>query len=227
LAQVGGLQELEVGRTPKFVVQVDSWIARLRAGLRITPRQVESSFELHEVEISFANPIQEHVSGRIDLIGPRGWRLTPAQIRFSLQPGETFRRSLAVRFPYNEPAGPKHLDARFSLQLDRDYDLAVQLPLEVGLRGIEVQTVPHLLGDRLVVRQTITNMTAATVNFRAAVALPYKPPQRRPIPALAPGQSTTKTYVFEKAGDFLGRKLYAVLEEVQGPRLFNEVIPIR
>lgn len=227
LRRIGTRQEVRVGPTPILIDGVDSWIARLRGSLTITPRHLESSFKVHRVWLRFANPRHEAISGRLELAGPRGWQLRPWQVRFALQPGQAFEQELTIRFPYNEPAGQKLISARFSLNLDRNYQLQISLPVQLGLKGIEVQTIPQLLDGQLVVRQSVTNRTSETVKFRTALILPDRPPQRRAITALLPGQSITKFYVFKDAQDLIGQELRASLEEVQGRRVLNEVIRIR
>jgi len=227
LRRTGARQEVKVGRTPILIDGVDSWNARLRASLTMTPRHLESSFKVHRAWLRFANPRHEAISGRLELAGPSGWQLRPWQVRFALQPGQAFEQELTIRFPYNESAGQKLISARFCLDLDRNYQLLISLPVQLGLEGIEVQTIPQLLDGQLVVRQSVTNRTAETVKFRAALTLPDRAPQRRAITALLPGQSATKFYVFKDAQNLIGQELRASLEEIQGRRILNEVIRIR
>ncbi|HUW84014.1 MAG TPA: hypothetical protein VMZ31_14615 [Phycisphaerae bacterium] len=227
LKQVGSQQEVTVGPVPILLDRVDSWVARLRASVSVSPTEVPSSFKLHPFEISFTNHRSESISGRLELIGPQRWLVTPWQMRFALRPGQTYRQELTMRFPYNETAGAKVLTARLVIDADRIYELEVPTPLELRLEGIDVQTLPQFLDDRLVIRQSITNRTGQPVNFRATVTVPRRPPQRRPIAALQPGQTVSKLYVFDQPRALLGKDLHVTLEEIQGRRVFNQVLQLQ
>jgi len=227
LRQVGPQQEVTVGPLPIVLDQVESWVARLRASVSVSPTEVQSSFKLHPLEIRFTNHRAESISGQLELIGPQQWHLNPWQMRFALRPGQTYRRELAMRFPYNEPTGTKVLTARFVIDADRIYELEVPMPLKLKLTDIDVETIPQFVDDRLVIRQSITNRTGQPINFRAALTVPHRPPQRRPVAALQPGQTVNKLYVFDRGRALLGQDLHVALEEIQGRRVFNQVLRLQ
>ncbi|MFQ6048465.1 MAG: hypothetical protein ACE5K7_03785, partial [Phycisphaerae bacterium] len=222
-----GRQLLPVTALPVLIDRVESWIARLRASLSITPKTIESSYRLHPAQLRFTNHRQESISGRVELLAPDRWQVRPSQMRFALRPGQTLQRDLTIRFPYSELAGPKLLRARLLIDADRTYELFVSIPLELRLPDIDVQTIAQVADGRLIVRQRITNLGTDIVNFRAALIAPGRPPQRRPVSALGPGQSAVKLYVFGNAPELMGTSIRASLEEVGGPRIFNQLIHIR
>ncbi len=227
LRKAGSQQVVTVGPVPILLDRVDSWVARLRASVSVSPTEISSSFQLHPFEISFTNHRSESISGRLELVGPQRWLLTPWQMRFALRPGEVYRHELTMRFPYNETAGPKVLTARLVIDADQVYELEVPTPLKLRLEGIDVQTLPQFLDDRLVIHQSITNRTLQPVNFRATLTVPRRPPQRRPIAALQPGQTVSKLYVFDQPRALLGQDLHVTLEEIQGRRVFNQVLQLQ
>ena len=227
LAAVSGKHELKVSRMPVFVVGLDTWLQKFRAGFALEPNHLESSLARHEPDIVFKNPSSQSISGRFRLLVPDRWDVRPTQFRFALAPGEKFRGQITVRVPRNESAGDKTLTAVFELDADRPYTLRVVAPFEFGLRDIDVDSRYTLDGERLVVRVTVTNRSEQAVSFRLFVQAPGHRRLERFIYDLGPGRTVLKEYTLNRASTLVGKRVWIALRELRGSRVRNEWIPIR
>ncbi len=97
---------------------------------------------------------------------------------------------------------------------------------ELGLNGIDVEAYTYRAGDRIVVRQMMTNRTAETVNFDGYLLAPQRQRIERAFWNFQPGQSMVKDFVLENAGELAGSKLRIGLKEVQGTRVWNQIIAV-
>ncbi|UCG34107.1 MAG: hypothetical protein JSU68_05615 [Phycisphaerales bacterium] len=217
---------LNVTRMPVIFDGVSKRLMMLRGAVRLNPPFMESSLTLHETTFEMTNPYREPVSGRIRLDVPARWDVSPTHFEFSLPPGETFRQLLNIRFPQVETAGNKPVMAHLMLDAGEEYELRIPLQIEVGLRDLGVTALAQRVGNKVVVRQRVTNFSSVPVNYRSFLVAPGRVRQTRLISNLHPGQTVLKEYDFDDAADLIGRSVRIGLREVDGPLIHNEVIEI-
>ncbi len=225
LEPVDGQCPVRVGPMPTFVEPMPTLLVRLRQSFKIDSPQVESSVGHHERILAFTNPLRSPISGTVRITAPPGWDVRPGQIHFSLPPQGTHREQLTLTFPLHSPAGSKAILCEVEVDADRRYRCRAPVWLELGLRGIDVETFTQRSADALVVRQAVTNRTAATVSFHCSLAAAHREPLTRLIANLPPGQTATKEFELQNAAQLSGRLLRLSLREVNGPRVWNKLIP--
>jgi len=167
----GGV-ELQVGPMPMFLIDIDAYLAQLRASVGVDDPRLESSFKPHLRRLHFTNPYRTAISGMVRLRPPPGWTLNPPTFAFSLNPGETFDRELTIEFPYNSFAGSKTIKAEFSVQADKNSTFTVPVVLKLGLSDVGLQTLALRDGNDVIVQQIITNYRRAADRLHRLRDLP-------------------------------------------------------
>jgi len=218
---------LRIGPLPSFVTGTPTWLMRLRASFALVPAHVEGRLDVHTTELRFVNHAGQSISGSACLIPPTGWQVKPNRLAFTLSPGQQLRQTLWMRFPYNEAAGAKTLTVAVAFEADRRYQLIVPVPFTLGLAEIAVRTLAQVDGDRVIIRQSVSNRSGRTVSFEGFVRAPPWPAQHRLIARLKPAETVVKEYVLEHAAELAGRRVRVGLREL-GPdgRIFNQFVEI-
>ncbi len=214
-----------IGRVPTLITGAPTWLMRLRSSFVLDPARIEAHAGVHPVRIRFANRAAEPISGTVRLLAPDGWDVRPARFDFAVAPGQSFDRTLSLRFPYNEATGAKSLTAGVVVGAGRQYHLVVPVPFTLGLGDISVHSLAQVDGERVIIRQSVSNRSNRSASFEGFVRAPPWPPQRRLIANLRPAETVVKEYVLEQAGRLAGREVRVGLKEIGGAgRLLNQVV---
>lgn len=219
--------QLTLGPMPIFLIDIDGQLAQLRASVGVDRPLIESSFMPHTRTIRFTNPYPQTISGTLKLKAPPGWTLNPPTFSFNLNPGETFQRELTIEFPYNSYAGPKTIDAQFTIQADRVSTLNVPITLMLGLSDVGMQTMALRDGKDVVVQQIITNYGDKKIDYSAFATFPGQARQERLVTNLEPGRTTIKIYRFVNAQVTPTTKVRAGVKELVGTRILNDEVEIQ
>ncbi len=218
--------KLSLDAMPVLLVGIDSQLAQLRASVGFDQPLIESSFEPHTRHFRFVNPYRQAIGGTLKLKAPRGWTLNPPTFSFTLNPGETFDREVTIEFPYNSFAGPKTIDALFTIQADRNSVFTVPTTLTLGLSDVGTQTLALRDGHDVVVQQMITNYGESPINYTAFAVYPGQPRQERLVTNLEPGRTTIKKYRMVNVDFSKDSKVRAGVKELDGTRILNEEVEI-
>jgi hypothetical protein len=219
-------QAVSISQEPIIITGVDIRLAELRSRFTIEPKQVASGLRRHVQTVTLVNPYNEPMNGTIRLRGPQGWDLTPSRLSFSLQPGKTMQEKIEIRIPYNEPIGPKTIQADLSIDTRRMYQITIPFTLDLQLPGVQTYAFCDTTDGDVVIRYVLTNRTAEVLSFTGAVHLPRSARQERQFLRVRPGQTMVKEYVIprpEVAGE---SQLRLSLREIDGPRLLNQTVEI-
>lgn len=225
--QQNGQVQLTIGPTPIFLVDIDGELAQFRAGVAIDRPLIESSFQAHTRHIRFSNPYRQAISGSLKLKAPAGWTLSPPTFTFTLNPGETFDKEVAIEFPYNSFAGPKTIEAQFVIQAERTSAINVPITLNLGLSDVGMQTIALRDGKDIIVQQIITNYGERPINYSAFAMFPGQARQERLVTGLDPGRSTVKRYRFTAAAIAPGCRVRAGVKELTGTRVLNDEVEVQ
>jgi len=220
----GRHHRVRIGPLPTFIVNTPTWLLEFRREFTVSPALVEASFESERREIRFRNTFHEPISGLVRLLGPEGWDVRPSKFSFALQPGETFRQTVAIRFPANAEAEVRALVGDFALDADRRYQIVTPAWFELGLADIDLDTFAYRHGDQAVVRVAMTNRTPSVLNFDAFVIAPGRQRSERLFAYVQSGQSVGKEFVLERAAELSGREIRIGLRERTGSRMWNRVL---
>lgn len=226
-ARAAGTMQLKLGTMPILLVDIDAQLAMLRTSVALDRPLIESSFQTHSRRIRFSNPFKTAISGTVKLKAPPGWTLNPATQSFNLNPGETYDHELSIEFPYNSYAGPKVIDADFTVQADRTSTFTVPLTLMLGLSNVGIQTMAVRDGDDVVVQQTIQNYGDTPIDYNAFAIFPGHPRQERLVINLGAGRTTLKRYRFNDVKVTPGMKIRVGVKEQNGSRILNEEVEIQ
>jgi hypothetical protein len=218
---------LDIGPMPVFLVDVDGYLAQLRASIALDNPLLESSFKPHSRKIRFTNPYRQGISGSFRLTPPQGWVINPPTATFSLNPGETFDRDITIEFPYNSFAGPKTINAEFQVQADNNSSFTAPIVLTLGLSDVGLQTLALRDGTDVIVQQMITNYGDKPIDYTAFAIYPGQPRQDRLVTNLAAGRTTIKKYRFTKVKLSPQAKVRSGLKELDGTRILNDEVLIQ
>jgi hypothetical protein len=213
---------LQITSMPFFLVDIDGQLAQLRSSVTFDNPLVESSFKQHTRKIRFTNPYKTAIGGLVRLKAPPGWTLNPPALQFSLNPGETFEKDVSISFPYNTFAGPKQIDANFTVQTARDDSFTVPLTLKIGLSEVGLQTIALRDGKDVLVQQMITNYSDKPINYEAFAIYPNVARQERLVTNLGPGRTTIKKYRFKDVPVTQDGKVRSGVRESQGTKVLND-----
>jgi hypothetical protein len=217
---------VQVGSMPIFLVDIDVYLAQMRASMLIDDPKIESSFKPHIRHIHFTNPYRRAISGMVRLRPPPGWTLDPPSMSYSLNPGETFDGQMSIEFPYNSFAGSKVIRADVSVQAEKNNTFSVPLVLKLGLSDVGLQTLALRDGKDVVVQQIITNYGEKPINYTAYAIFPGQARQERLVIDLGSGATTIKKYRFPNVTFSPDAKARSGIKETDGVRILNNEVPV-
>ena len=147
--------------------------------------------------------------------------------QFSLNPGETYRGTMDLRFPMNASSGSKVLNAEMRIEGRDSYRLNVPLGVKLGLSDVGLQTLAVRRGDEVIVQQLITNYGDKPINYNAFVSVAGLPRQERLVSGLAPGKAAIRKYRLPLPRSSNAEKLRSGVREAEGKRMLNDEVEIR
>ncbi|MEX0745036.1 MAG: hypothetical protein WD118_05500 [Phycisphaeraceae bacterium] len=229
-----GRHHVALGREPVFIEGIDPELAMFRASFRVDPPFIESLQVPHERTITLTNPWSRTISGHMQMIGPKGWRLAPARHHFSIAAGQTVTLPLELQFPIVEVAGPKRLTARFDFTADQQYTVEMSAPMRLGLSNVDFDATLALEpGDDAgtqdaVVACLITNTGEEATAIYVFANLRGHPRQERIVARLDPGESVVRRFRFRDAGNALeaGLPIRTGVRETNGPAMLNNLLTL-
>jgi len=221
-----GRQRVALGTAPTFVRGVEQWLVMFRTLLSFSPKAIELSIDEHDVALTIENPHDRPIEGNAWIDPPEGWDISPHRFSFMLAPGEKTSQSFTIRFDRDETAGVKTVNVHFELQAGKRFPFVVPLVLKLGTADIEAWGLGIFVGDRLIVRHGVTNLSDKPLSFRGYAVAPRRLRQYRVVNSIQPGRSTTMEYSFKNAGSLRGRTIRLQLREINGPRIHNIEVPI-
>jgi hypothetical protein len=187
---------------------------------------IESTFQTHTRKLRFTNPYNQPIGGTLKLHAPAGWNLNPPSFTFTLNPGESLEKDLAIEFPYNSLAGPHNLTAEFNLQADRHVVFSEPLSLVLGLSDLGTRCMAFRAGADVVVQQMISNYGDHPITYSTFSSYPGRPRIERLVTTLTPGQTVIKKYRFVNVPLGKTSRIRVGLKEVDGNRILNDEVEI-
>jgi hypothetical protein len=223
----GGTVRLAVGRSPVLITNVDAELGRFRAGVSFDQPLIESNFQAHVRHVRLTNTFNQPIGGIIKLHAPPGWTIIPPSLSFTLNPGETFDRTVTIDIPFNSVAATYPVNAEVTLQAVKRSVLSVPLSLTLGLTDVGTQTMAFRDGTDVVVQQMITNYGDKPISYVAFASYPGRPRIERVVSTLMPGKTALKRYRFLNVPAGKPIKIRVGFKEMDGPRLLNDEAEIK
>lgn len=219
-------QTVLIGPSPTFLLNATPWLLEFRRHFRVQPTVVEAGFEKLQLQVSFRNPHRVRINGQLRLLLPKGWEIRPSRLNYSLAPGEVFEQQLQVQFPLNAPARIMPLVGEFTLDAERAYRLTIPAWFQFGLRGVQCETIASRNQDQVTVRLMMTNTGDRTLNFESFLVAPDRERMERIISQFHPGQTLVNAFTLSKADDLAGRHVRVGLKEIEGTRIWNQIVDV-
>ncbi|WP_428389730.1 hypothetical protein [Mucisphaera sp.] len=228
VAYDGRKHRLSLGEVPTFVEGVDVDLARLRASFEIDEPFIESMQIVHDRRLRMTNPFPVTMQGMMRFVGPEGWRIEPAQHVFVLDPGASMELPIGMSFPIQEISGDKELVAHLTFTTDRNYDIDLKLPLQLGLRDLLVNSslsiVPNDRGGLdAVAIMIVTNQAEDTRSFYGFATMRGQRGLERIISRLNSGQTVVERFRFRDVEESIeGTPIRLGVREARGPSILNK-----
>jgi len=213
---------IEVQRLPLFLTGLDAPITDWQLNTAFAPNTIQSiPASLTPVALNMKNTFRQVVSGRVQVIPPRNWRIQPRSAEFHLDAGAAWKLPLEAELPNDVVGGRQMIVLEFEIQADRLYRFTMCRPIEVTLGDIALDGHVRLSRDGVLeVRQTLTNLGKRAVGFRCDLLAPDRP--RQSMDALLPPAATSDSvYRLPDGRELLGKTLWLRAEEIDGPRVLN------
>ncbi|HVA50140.1 MAG TPA: NEW3 domain-containing protein [Pirellulales bacterium] len=215
----GGAPTVEVGPLPVFVSGLNEAVTRWRMSLVVGPERLPSvSGTPHQVRVQWRNYFDQSAGGKLKIVAPDGWRVTPDLIEMKTAAGESVRQNLEVVVPSTASCGRERLRFEFDVQAGGRHRFSVQRPIELGLGDVYLELATHLNAEgELQVDQRTINRTGEKLSFRCYLSAPDRRRMRAQVWKLPPGEDVL-TYRLPAGAELLGQKLRVQAEEIGGKR---------
>lgn len=201
-----------VGYAPVFIEGVDANTVLMQSSLRLSPRLVRSHGGAVRHTISFDNPWDGSIRGRLFILEPggfsqegeridRSWDIRPRVIPFVVGPGERVELPVEIACSLGEETGRKPLVFDIDLTAEQAIGLfRLERELEVGIEGIALELIPihdpDPVGGPVVVRAEITNTGDRPADLELAAIASGYPRSKAAVGGLAPGETASRTFYF-------------------------------
>jgi hypothetical protein len=228
-----GRHVIPVSPEPTFIEGVDLDLLRFRAMIDLTPDLVPAVYRAHEMQISITNPWPVPINGMASLADTENWKIRPIRIPFTLQPGETLEQPMSIVFDRAIVAGEQFIPMQLTVEGIETDTIDVDLPVVIGWKDIDVaaiwrvETDPATGRQDLLIRQFVTNRGVEPVQLDAFLRGQGLGRQQRPLPRLAAGETTARTFrVVDGVRRLAGQTLRYGVRERGGSAQLNRPLAI-
>ena len=229
----GGLLDLEVGSTPRFVLGADRLPTMLAASTRFEPAILGLGRREQSVELVIRNPIADPIDGEIRFDPPAGWTIEPARPRLRASAGETIRLPLTITWSGPQALGPIDVPMRLDIRSPRPSQVPIAVPLELESDALMVTADWSIARDGpageapIILTVEIENVSDRTLDLELAVSAWRVGRERRNISELAPGQREVRRLLIRAGLDRLaGTDVRVEVRELDGPESVALRVPL-
>lgn len=218
-------QQIDVDRTPKFVVGLDPLVTRFRMGVHLASRSIDSYLGREQsIQVLIENPTVMPLSGDVRLDAEDAWEVSPYPTPWQAKPGEIEQTTLGVTLRTNATTGDERLKLNFSLHTVPTRNFTVYRDLHVGPIGLEVDVTTRIDAQgNLVVRLEMDNKDPIPVRYDCRVFPAGRQYQRRFI-TIPGGETVQREFVLSDGEKLLGTTLLLRASEEGGRRVLNYTV---
>lgn len=206
---------------PVLVEGAEAWTFAFVDRIRFEPATLPFSIEPQSRTLELGNPTGLAMAGTVEIGTPPEWEARPASFRFDVPPGESVGYPVELRYPSAASAGVKKLAVKVTVDGPKARVFETEVPLELGIAGLEVWGTAFRRGNSIIVRHVVRNRTAEKLSFRGFAATAGRPRQYRNILDIASGQTRVEEYAFPAMPREADRVVRLGLRELNGPRIHN------
>jgi len=221
-------QSVDVGPLPVFVVGADPRISKIRQNCRLEGTVIPGTYDQkHPNKIILNNPFSEALSGTMEFVPPEGVLVDPPVVPFTLAPGETLEKQLALTLTPVAMSGDAIFQTKISLEGPDHSVFGVYQEIFIGITdlSIELSTRINHFGQ-LEVHQAFINNSSEIVNFSSTLYTPDRPIQKIIISRMGFGRRD-HTYIVENGAELIGKPIRIVAREINGKRALKYQIMVR
>lgn len=211
---------------PLIITNVNLPLMLMRTQCQLTPQYIEMQVPTAEPVLLLKNTFDSPISGRLDITPPRDWTLPQAGYEFQLRPGETFERQLQLLLPSRKLATQEFVDVRVDVRSPDAAILKLRFPLTLGLRDVQLDALAQWDGDTLVVRQSLRNLSPASVSFTSYCQAPGRARAEGAFLNVPPGELREQIYQFNHARELAGATLALGIQEIRGLRVLDQLVDV-
>jgi hypothetical protein len=218
-AEGQGAPTVDVGPLPTFISGLNEAIVRWKMSVVFDRDRLPSvSGAPHYVRVKWQNYFDQPAGGKVRLVVPAGWRVTPETIDLKMAAGETLQQTLELVIPPSASCGRDWLRLDFDVQAGEPCQFSVRRPIELGLGDVYVELSTHLnSAGELEVEQRMINHTDDRISFRCHLSVPNRRRLRTQVWKLPPGDDV-QTYRLPAGDELVGQMFRLQAEEVGGKR---------
>jgi hypothetical protein len=210
---------VEVGPLPTFVFGLNEATVRWKMSVAFDRDRLPSVFGApHYVRVKWRNYFDQPAGGKVRIVAPGGWRVSPDAIDLKMAAGESIQQTLEVVVPPSASCGREWLRLDFDIQAGEPHVFSVRRPIELGLGDVYLEFSTHLnSAGEMEVEQRMINHTDERVSFRCHLSVPDRRRLRTQVWKLPPGDDV-QTYRLPAGEELVGQMLRLQAEEVGGKR---------
>jgi hypothetical protein len=226
---------IPIGPAPVFLEGVDAELIRFLTTLALDPPLLEASNADHQHDLVVTNPWPIPIQGEIYIVEPggfsspdgtidRSWHIGPRVIPFLMEAGEIKHFPISITFSPFEESGRKDLILDVDLNASREYGIMrIKRTMMLGSDRLRINVSyrlgPGPGGPHVYVDADIVNVGDEPLTCRLSVFASGFPRNSASVTALAPGQTTRRTFLLQDGVAKLSGKVVAVSVEVPDLRL--------
>jgi hypothetical protein len=225
---VDGRAQVYLTPMPQLLVDVDGPLALLQASFTVTPTYVQIHDPNPSPVLMFTNHYGERLQAELEFETPGGWQVAPGKLTVDAAPGSRFEQPLALSIPLRQPASRQNLKVRMHVDHPTEATLEFDVPVTIGLRDVLVEITARWEDGRLLVEQTLRNLSRGPVSFGAFCQAPLRPQLEHAFIDVPAGESQTHVYVIadEQVRELAGMTLHLGLREVRGKRTLDQLVEV-
>lgn len=193
-----------VGRWPQVFGNINSNLLRTRLSFMVDPPSLMLTSMSQRVKLKMTNHFPQPIDGTIKLTFPDNWEVDRQLFRFSLSGNTDWEAPFRIYLPRTAEAGRIDVTAKVKVNVTKrigetkqDFDLRFSQPVDVRARDFEVDVRLEQSPDdkRLYFFEVeVRNVSDKYLNLTCLMSPPGMMPDEKPLPLLAPGGRTYRTF---------------------------------
>lgn len=220
------VQEISVGRVPKFLVGIDQSLADFRMSVRLDRTRIDALLGLQQpLGVQFRNPIGQSLAGEMAIVPPESWRLGEASKPWNLLPNESSKVDFGVTLENNATIGAYQLPLDFAFETMPPTVIRVHRMISIGPEGFDIRVTTRLIDDgqdgRLRVKIEMVNHTNRLTNFDCLLFAGRDRQYERRVLVLPPRDTVSRNIDWPNGKELLGTRMWLRAIEQDGNRVIN------
>jgi hypothetical protein len=213
-----------VGSQPTIIAGLNQAVARWQIELAFDSPRLASIFGREQpLTMRAKNGFGQAIGGEITVRSPKSWDINPRVQRFKLAEGDELKQTFPVSLHVDASSGPQPLEIDFEVVADRTYRFRVYRVLQLGLEGLAVEMKTRLVGDDLVVEQTINNLTDEPISLQCMLFPPGRRRETKQVIQQGKGRQSL-TFTLPNGIELLGQTIRMRAEEIGSARVLNNSV---